>query len=191
MPQPVRDFHVSVPSADAMLVELVERARVGDQTAFAALFERYNDRICTYLARQIGDDDLGRDLAQDTFLAAWRALPEMRDAPRFAAWLYRIATNIARSYRRRAYLVRWLPWVERFDRDATHDATSDPSAPGPEEHAGEAERVKLALAQLGPQNRTCLLLQLEGGFTQAEIADLLGISAKSVSAYVSRGRERL
>ena len=190
MPQPVRDPHAPAPSADAVLVELVERARVGDQTAFAALFERYNARVCTYLARLVGDDDLGRDLAQDTFLAAWRALPEIRDAPRFTAWLYRIATNVARSHRRRASLVRWLPWVERAAHSAPYPAAGDHSIPGPEERAGEAERVKLALAELGPQNRTCLLLQLEGGFTQAEIADLLGISTKSVSAYVSRGREQ-
>jgi Sigma-70 region 2 len=56
---------------------LVERARQGDHQAFAALFEAYNARICTYLARFVGDDELGRDLAQDTFIAAWRALPQI------------------------------------------------------------------------------------------------------------------
>lgn len=61
---------------------------------------------------------------------------------------------------------------------------------GPEEHAGEAEYVALALARVSPQCRTCLLLQIEGGFSQREVAQLLGISEKSVSAYTSRGRQQ-
>lgn len=169
-------------SSDIPLAELVERARAGDHAAFTALFQQYNAQICTYLARLVSDDDLGRDLAQDTFLAAWRALPKTQETLQFAPWLYRIATNAARSHLRHARIIRWLPW-------------GDPSREmhlgiaGPEEHAGEAERITLALAQLSPQCRTCLLLQLEGGFSQREIAELLGISEKSVSSYVSRGRE--
>jgi RNA polymerase sigma-70 factor (ECF subfamily) len=150
------------------------------------LFERYNARICTYLARLVGDDEVGRDLAQDAFVAAWRALPRVMGELRFGPWLYRIATNAARSHLRRARLVRWLPWSED-ERDATG---IEMCVVGPEVRAGEAEAVKQALAQLAPQCRVCLLLQVEGGFSQREIAELLGISEKSVSAYVSRGREQ-
>jgi RNA polymerase sigma-70 factor (ECF subfamily) len=169
-----------------VLAEQVARARDGDREAFTALFHQFNARIRTYLARLVGDDDLGRDLAQDTFLAAWRALPMIHDQMRFAPWLYRIATNTARSHQRHAALVRWLPWAEHAD-DMSHERLH---VPGPEQHAGESEWVTLALARLAPQNRTCLLLQLEGGFAQREIAELLGISEKSVSAYVSRAREQ-
>ena len=175
-----------VLTGDVTHEQLVEHTRCGDHTAFAALFEQYNARICTYLARLVGDDELGRDLAQDTFLAAWRALPTMRDELRFAPWLYRIATNVARSHLRRLRLVHWLPWGEAEDGGALAAV----STAGPEAHAGEAEEVALALARLAPQCRTCLLLQIEGGFSQREIAELLGISEKSVSAYVSRGREQ-
>lgn len=186
MLQPMRDPLAPPPPADDVaLVALVERARAGDHAAFTALFERFNTRICTYLARLVGNEDLGRDLAQDTFLAAWRALPEMRDPPRFTAWLYRIATNAAYSQQRRSRVIRWLPWMQHAER-STGSASI---VPGPEEGVGEAERVRLALARLGPQRRTCLLLQVEGGFTQREIAALLGISEKTVSVYVSRGRE--
>jgi len=165
--------------------ELAERARYGDREAFAALFEAYNGRICTYLARLVGDDEMCRDLAQDAFLAAWRALPRVTGELRFGPWLYRIATNAARSHLRRAALIRWLPWTEE-----TTSAVGQVGIAGPDAHAGEAEAVKLALAQLAPQCRICLLLQIEGGFSQREIAELLGISEKSVSAYVSRGREQ-
>ena len=55
------------------LAALVARAQTGDQSSFATLFAQFNSRICTYLARLVGNEDIGRDLAQDTFLAAWRA----------------------------------------------------------------------------------------------------------------------
>lgn len=165
--------------------ELVERARHGDREAFAALFEAYNAPICTYLARLVADDDVGRDLAQDAFLAAWRALPQVIGELRFRPWLYRIATNVARSHVRRASLVRWLPWNEGASLSASHTCIA-----GPEAQVGEAEVVKMALAQLAPQCRICLLLQIEAGFSQREIGELLGIAESSVSAYVSRGREQ-
>lgn len=177
---------VAVPPGDLAQEQVVERARRGDRAAFAQLFEQYNARICTYLAHVVGNDELGRDLAQDTFLAAWRALPSMRNELRFAPWLYRIATNMARSYLRRKRLVHWLPWSGSEEQGALAEA----SIAGPEEHAAQSEGVALALARLSPQCRTCLLLQIEGGFAQREIAALLGISEKTVSAYVSRGREQ-
>lgn len=185
MSEPVSE-PVSQPKRDELRHgELAEQARHGDREAFTALFTAYNARICTYLARLVGDDEVGRDLAQDAFLAAWRALPRVMGELRFGPWLYRIATNTARSHLRRAALIRWLPWTEETTSPAGQGGIA-----GPEAHAGEAEAVKLALAQLAPQCRVCLLLQLEGGFSQREIAELLGISEKSASAYVSRGREQ-
>lgn len=171
---------------DDTLESLVGRARSGDHAAFAALFERFNPRICAYLAHVLGDDELGRDLAQETFLAAWRALPGLRGDLRFAPWLYRIATNAARSHLRHVRVVRWLPWADA----AADDSPLHPHAPGPDAHAGESELVAHALRALAPQYRACLLLQVEAGFSQREISALLGISEKSVSAYVSRGREQ-
>ncbi len=61
---------------------------------------------------------------------------------------------------------------------------------GPDEHAGEAEYVALAMAKVSPQCRACLLLQVGEGYSQREVARLLGISEKSVSAYTSRGRQQ-
>jgi RNA polymerase sigma-70 factor (ECF subfamily) len=165
---------------------LVEWARRGDHQAFASLFETYNARICTYLARLVGNDELGRDLAQDTFIAAWRALPQILGELRFGPWLYRIATNTARSSLRRARLLSWLPFgLENVIAQQAPSAEPEPGA-----RLAEAERIKLALATLTPQCRICLLMQVEGGFSQREIAAALGIGEKSVSAYVSRGREQ-
>ena len=171
---------------DTDLTQLVGLARAGDGPAFRDLFQRYNGQVCTYLARLVGNDEAGRDLAQETFMRAWKSLPAIRSDAHFKAWLFRIATNIAMSHLRHTRLVRWLPWRE----EEIITSRIDLSIEGPEEQAGEAECVQYALAQLAPQCRTCLLLQLVAGFSQREIADSLGISEKSVSAYVSRGREQ-
>lgn len=174
--------HAQVASS----LEVVERAQQGDAIAFAELFRIYNASICTYLARLVSNDELGRDLAQETFLRAWKSLPSLRTSAHFKAWLYRIATNVANSHLRHDRLIRWLPWT-------TNDANvheRDFSIEGPEENIGESECVERALRYLSPQCRACLLLQLVGGFSQHEVAALLGISEKSVGAYVSRGREQ-
>ncbi|HEY6543126.1 MAG TPA: sigma-70 family RNA polymerase sigma factor [Ktedonobacteraceae bacterium] len=171
---------------DTELAQVVGLARAGDGLAFRDLFQKYNGQVCTYLARLVGNDEVGRDLAQETFVRVWKSLPAIRSDAHFKAWLFRIATNIAMSHLRHARLVRWLPWRE----EEIVTSHIDLSIAGPEEHAGEAECVQYALAQLAPQCRTCLLLQLVAGFSQREIADSLGISEKSVSAYVSRGREQ-
>lgn len=178
----------SVPpdSAQEQLVEVMEAARTGDQQAFTQLYEHYNGPICTYLAHLVDNDEVGRDLAQETFIRAWKGLPKVHGDISFRPWLYRIATNVARSYLQRERLMHWLPWVDD-ERDISQNM---PSVAGPEEQAGEQECIKQVLATLSPQGRTCLLLQHVAGFSQREIATILGISEKSVSAYVSRGREQ-
>ena len=187
MTQPAHGFTLPAQPADKeTLAALVERAGAGDAAAFTALYERYYLPICRYLARLVGDDDLGNDLAQDTFLAAWRALPGIEDHAHFVPWLYRIASNLARSHLRRARLIRWLPWGDH----ASPQPANYPSIAGPEERTSETDHIKLALAEVSPKHRLCLLLQLEAGFSQREIARLLSLNEKSVSVYISRGRQQ-
>jgi RNA polymerase sigma-70 factor (ECF subfamily) len=186
MPQIAGDVSPDPFPGEPALVELVELARAGEDAAFAALFEHYNVRIFRYLERIVGSPEVGRDLTQDTFVAAWRSLPSLQDTGRFGPWLYRIATNMARLHLRRARLVRWLPWGASDQPIAgAHLSLVDP-----EEQIGQSEWVRLALAEVTPKYRVCLLLQLEGGFSQREIAHLLDVTEKSVSSYISRGRQQ-
>lgn len=171
---------------DTSLREMVELAQTDDSRGFTALFQLYNGQICTYLSRLVGNDDVGRDLAQETFLRVWRSLPTIPGKLEFRPWLYRIATNVARSHLRHERLIQWLPWKEQ----TVNSSLESLSVAGPEERLGDIEPVKQALAYLSPQYRTCLLLQLVGGFSQREIGQMLGISEKSVSSNVSRGREQ-
>jgi RNA polymerase sigma-70 factor, ECF subfamily len=173
-------------SAQARLTEIMEVARTGDQKAFTQLYEYYNAPICTYIAHFVGNDEAGRDLAQETFIRAWKGLPKLQGDISFRPWLYRIATNVARTHLQRERLINWLPW-----RDEQKESTQSVlSVVGPEEQVGEQDCIIQVLATLPRQSRICLLLQHVAGFSQSEIAVILGISAKSVSAYVSRGREQ-
>ena len=178
------------PSMTSPLDELgavAERAISGELAAFNTLFAHYNTRVCTYLARMVGNDEEGRDLAQETFLKAWSTLPEMREPARFSSWLYRIATNVAIDYLRAQKSRRWLPWPQNTQESEQKRPFQllDPTA-----RVGEIEHVKQALANVTPKYRACLLLQIEGGFSQREIASLLHLSEKSISVYVQRGSEQ-
>ncbi len=173
-------------SAQAQLAEIIDAARTGDQKAFTQLYEYFNAPICTYIAHLVGSDEMGRDLAQETFIRAWKGLPKLQGELSFRPWLYRIATNVARTHLQRERLINRLPWKD----EQKHSTQGVLSVAGPEEQVGEQECISQVLAALPPQPRMCLLLQHVAGFAQREIALILGISEKSVSAYVSRGREQ-
>ena len=163
--------------------ELVLRAQHGDQLAFEKLYERYNDRISRYLFRMVGDDGVGSELTQETFLKAWEALLSLRDPERFANWLYRIATNSAYNYQSHAKLIRTIPWEEYAEQSASL------SISGPERLIEETELMKLVLARVSPTYRPCFILYVIEKLPQRQIADLLGIKLASVGKYVSRGKE--
>jgi RNA polymerase sigma-70 factor (ECF subfamily) len=161
------------PAGERAMVEL---ARTGDEEAFDGLFYAYNTRICTFLARMVGNDEEGRDRAQETFLKAWRTLSSIQDEARFSSWLYRIATNVAIDHLRVQRLRRFLSLGWPAEEQTIYLQT-----PGPEEQIAEAEYIQLALAQVTPKNRACLLLQIEGGSRSARLP-LCSMYQKSLSA---------
>lgn len=163
--------------------ELVLRAQRGDQLAFEKLYERYNSRLNRYLIRMVGDDGVGCELTQETFLKAWEALRSLRDPTRFANWLYRIATNNAYTYQQQARHIRTIPWDEFAAQSA------ELSMAGPEQLVEETELMKLVLARISPTYRPCFILYVIEKQSQRQIADLLGIKLTSVGKYVSRGKE--
>lgn len=171
------DLAVVVP-----LLKEIRQARAGDSAAFYTLFQYYTTRICTYLARMVGNDEEGRDLAQETFLKAWRMLPTIQDETRFGPWLYRIATNLAIDHLRGRKPPSFV-----LDQELASASSYLGTMEG---RVAEVEHIQAALTKVSPKYRACLLLQIEGGFSQREIADLLSLSIKSVSVYVKCGCEQ-
>lgn len=173
------------PLENAWLAEAVELARLGDRWAFDRLYQYFYIPISRYLAHMVGDDEEGYDLAQETFLKAWQALPGLHDSLYFHSWLYRIATNKALDHlrRRKFRCSRW----ENAEEDGLPEKMW---IAGPEESIAEAEHIRQALARVSLKYRSCLIMQLVVNLSQREIAASLKISEKSVSIYVSRGSEQ-
>jgi RNA polymerase sigma-70 factor, ECF subfamily len=182
--QPEKKILLSSEEEQEGLAQTVVQAYGGNSEAFDILFHRFNARIFRYLARMTGNDDEGRDLTQETFLKAWRMLPSIQDASRFSPWLYRIATNVAIDHLQRSKR-RW----PRQRNDAPEDQTAQLQE-GPEDQVAQTLQIRQVLALISPKYRACLLLQIEGGFSQREIAAMLCMSEKNVSVYVRRGSEQ-
>ncbi len=150
---------------------------------FEALFRAYQQPITAYLSRLLGDAERCAELAQETFLRAYRALARGVQVEHPKAWLYRIATNAANDHFRRVRLVQWLPLP---------DDERDPSLHAPNPTATVADRlaVRDALAQLAPRYRVPLVLHLCEGLSTAEIAAVLGIRRGAVKMRLLRAREQ-
>src|SRR6478672_281036 len=125
---------------DSELVALTQAARRGSEAAFAAIFERFQTPIVNYIFRLIGDWETANDLAQDTFLKAYNALPNTDESLQISPWLYRIATNTALDSLRRRKRITWVPFKLEFEPAEPH---SDPSA-----RQAEGDAIQAALAQV-------------------------------------------
>lgn len=168
----------SAPVSDE--ADLVARARAGDTIAFERLFERYHAPILNYVHRMVGDRALAEDLTQDSFVKAYRALPNTRPDLAFKAWLYRIATNTAISHLRRRKLIRWVPFL------GTQDYASNESI---ERSVGRKHDVEQALRLLPEHYAAVLVLRHYQGLSLAETAEALGISENAAKLRLFRARK--
>ena len=160
---------------------LLEGARHGDVEAFEAIFDEYHLRICRYLCSLVDDLDLAEDLAQQTFVKAYRSLARSGPPDNLKAWLYAIATNTALSALRRRKLIQWLPF--RAQAEAARAPGQDPEA-----RLGERELLQQALDQLPRRDAACLLLRFQHGLSYAELAEILGTSIPAARMRLSRAR---
>lgn len=168
------------PSNEAVFLDIVMRARAGDESSFNSLYHWYHVDIYRHLVRMVGNPEDVSDLTQETFCRAWRGLAGVYDGRRFRGWLYRIATNAALDHLRHKTSSP-LSWGNPVE-DAPNKYTARF-----ESRVEERELIEQALKQLAPKPRACLLLQLEG-FSKGEIATFLGLRQKSVGTYVSIAR---
>lgn len=169
--------------------QLAAAARAGVEAAWVALVERYYAPLLRYLTAQTRDPELAAELTQDTFLTAGTLRPRLPADRPFAAWLYRIAQNHLRRWRRRGGLLRFvsLDWLFEWSGSTIvppHRAEDVETA------AAAADLVRLALGGLSPTLREALLLHGLAGFTAPEVAQILGISLAAAERRISRAKER-
>jgi RNA polymerase sigma-70 factor (ECF subfamily) len=173
-------------------LRLTLEACQGSNEAFEALLIYYEPRIRRIIYAMTHDTLLTQDLCQETFLAAYRALPRMNgEALRFAPWLYRIALNQVRSEWRRRKHVTLLPFSAPTGGDDVFDEPSEEYLVSDvrfEERIVECDVVQQVLAQLPSTSAMCLLLDAEG-FSYKEIAETLHESLSAVRSRLSRARQ--
>ncbi|MBA2315360.1 MAG: RNA polymerase sigma factor [Chloroflexi bacterium] len=159
----------------------MDRARLGDLDAFESIVRSRTDAVYRLSLAITGDEADARDAAQESFVAAWRELPGLRDADRFDAWLQRIVVNRcrmvirARSRRR----VREIP------------ASLLPAPRADVAAASDADRLGAALSRLAPDHRAILALHHLEGRTIDELSASLGIPAGTVKSRLFTARRAL
>jgi RNA polymerase sigma-70 factor, ECF subfamily len=162
--------------------ELVKLAKKENADAFDILFQRYKRPVHGYLTGLLGNNEDANDLTQQAFLNAWYKLPTLHDESRFKPWVFTIARNLAYDYKR---LQARSPSQSLESLKERYDAENGINL---EDETAAKELVKLALAELPPKYRDCLLLLIKGEFSRDEIAELLKISKTSVSTYICTAR---
>jgi len=160
---------------------LVTAAQQGDQDAFEALVATYRPRILRFLVQHTADPLLAEDLTQETFLAAFRSLGQLRDGAAFRAWLYTIARRQLARARRHGAFRRLLSLDQPMISAAWVQL---PRALADTEHL--RERVQAALASLPAPWRTVLLLHEVEGLTTVETATVEGITPAAARQRLSR-----
>ena len=162
--------------------DLIAQVLVADNPhAFTRLVERHQASIRVLLRRLThGNETLSDELAQDTFLQAFRRLRDFRGEARFSTWLFRIAYN--------AFLVhvRKQRDHEVFD-EVMHAGTTDSRTTA----SDLSHDLELAMRQLSIPERAVLTLCLGEGYTHEEAAEALGLPLGSVKTHLLRGREKL
>lgn len=174
-----RFLRMSLPRTDARAA-----AR---EAEFERLYAEFASPIYHHALRMTGDPDRAADVAQETFIKAYRHLDSLADASAARSWIYRIATNTAIDAARRR---RWSVSLDRDAGDEPHPDPADPS-PGPEAQVVGAvldERVSRALLRLRPNHRQCLLLSDLEGMGAQEIGVVLGMSHGAVRTLLCRAR---
>ena len=180
--------------SDAMLVE---RAVAGDQKAFELLVIKYQRRIQRLIGRMVRDVDLVEDIAQETFIRAYRALAQFRGEAQFYTWLYRIAVNTAKK------ALMDLKRNPTVSENAYKSADDDETSPVENELTSSetpdavlaskeiAEIINAAMEALPEELRQAITLREIEGLSYEEIAEAMSCPIGTVRSRIFRAREAI
>ncbi len=189
---------VSPPAPTDSDAQLVERAVAGDHRAYELLVIKYQRRIERLIGRMVRDVDLVQDIAQETFIRAWRALHQFRGDAQFYTWLYRIAVNTAKKSlmelkRDPVITEAALHSADEDDETSRHEnALTSESTPETELAAREiAEAVNAAMEALPDDLRQAVTLREIEGLSYEEIAEAMNCPIGTVRSRIFRAREAI
>ncbi|WP_127477185.1 RNA polymerase sigma factor RpoE [Sulfurivermis fontis] len=176
--------------------ELVERVQQGDKRAFDLLVQKYQHKIVKLISRYVRDPDESLDVAQETFIKAYRALANFRGESAFYTWLYRIAINTAKNH-----LVALGRRPPDTDIDAADAVQLDMESSGSLRESDTPEHLALkdeiertifrAIEDLPEDLRTAITLRELEGLSYEEIAEAMNCPIGTVRSRIFRAREAI
>ena len=148
---------------------------------FRSIVDAYQTELLRLCCCCLQDRMLAEDAVQETFMKVYRRLDDLRPELNEKAWLYKIAMNCSRDILRGA-------WFKRINRRVTPEMIPDPAAPPLSDDIIDLNR---AIGQLNSKQREVILLRYYQGFSETEIAGILGLSQSSVAGRLKRAKEQL
>jgi RNA polymerase sigma-70 factor, ECF subfamily len=162
--------------------ELIARSLDGDSAAYGQLVDRYKNALYRHCFAIVRDEDIAEDIAQEAFIAAYYKLRTYNPHYRFSTWLFKIATNKA------------LTWLKKAKREVRADdntiARIASHHPGPDDHALHSE-LRGAIEALKPKHRAVISLYYWHGLSYDEIATALASPLGSVKVWMRRAKQQL
>ena len=161
---------------------LVSRLQTGDESALADIVRHYKDRIVNFIYQVTGDYQKAVDLSQETFIRVYFKADKYKPIAPFSSWIYAVASNLAKTElkkRRRMSLVSLDAVPPNVDISTPSRESSD---------SGLSKNLRQALDALNPRYRIPVVLKDMEGYSQEEIARMIGRPVGTVKARISRGR---
>jgi RNA polymerase sigma-70 factor, ECF subfamily len=185
---------MTAEDTDALLVERVQR---GDVRAFEMLVVKYQRRVERLIGRMVRDVDLVADIAQETFIRAYRAMPQFRGDSAFYTWLYRIAVNTAKKAlmdRKRDPVVTESALFSVNDEETSRVESELSDGETPEGVLASkqiAQTVNAAIQALSEDLRQAIVLREIEGLSYEEIAEVMNCPIGTVRSRIFRARESI
>ncbi|MFZ5516674.1 MAG: RNA polymerase sigma factor [Candidatus Zhuqueibacterota bacterium] len=176
-------------------LELLEKLKSGQADAFKFLVDAYHEKVLNTCFRFLNNKEDAEDLAQEVFVTVYRSVGDFRGESKISSWIYRIAvTRSLDAYRRKNRKKRFAKMQRLIGLKENEDALQIPDAQNPSAELEDKERAAIlqrALNGLPENQRAVITLNKYEGFSQKEIADIMGTSVSSVESLMHRGKKNL
>jgi RNA polymerase sigma-70 factor (ECF subfamily) len=183
--------------ADVSEPDLVRRCQDGDSEAFDELVVRYRTRVFGMIYNMVHSEQDAWDLAQDSFVKAWKSIKRFRGQSSFYTWIYRIVMNVTIDWLRKKQVkaggAEFDDSIQLKDVDPASKTLPRPDAL-PSENLEQREirtEIDKAIAQLSPEHRAVILMKEIEGMQYHEIAETLGCSIGTVMSRLFYARKKL
>ena len=191
------DTEATPAQADVSELDLVKQAQTGDTEAFDQLVSRYRTRIFGMIYNMVHNEQDAWDLAQDSFVKAWKSITRFRGQSSFYTWIYRIVMNVTIDWLRKKQVKgaggEFNDEIELKEIDPASRTVPKADALPHErmEHAEIRSRIEAAIAQLSPEHRAVILMKEMEDMQYHEIAESLGCSIGTVMSRLFYARKKL